>query len=544
MRNKLTPILIATLFTIVFLHPVLIHISTHLPSRADGVLISWLIYSVSTALEQALNIFDLQFFHPFTNTLAYSDPFFSTAITTLPLLSFTTNIVAIHNIHLIFGSIVMYLSMYFLTKELKYSKIGQHLSAFLFTFSVIHLHYIVHLQSYLLAGIPLTTYFLLKWQKTENWIWLTLSHAAFLYQFLNSPMSGFFLIFSLIPLFALNMNFRQIITKHKYLFFYYLILSCGIVILFYYPYFTVSQQFQYVRSMRDTAHFAHSFNRFFHLDFLILYLVLALLWKSKKQSLENKQFNFSTFQILFVIAIGAILMLGPVLKINGATLKILEIPIPLPYAVLYYIIPGFKAFRDSSRWILLLNFGLALLAGKLAANSKLTKSTQTLIFGGLLLSYYFLSQNQMKLYQIPTQTPIIYQAVKTAPQKVLAEFPVFSWRMMPYAYLENDRLMYQTIHKKTLYNGVSGFTPPQREFEWEWLWKEFPSSESLLYLQSQGVELIVVHYNLYEEMHDAHFSYANHTSPSAVELQKEIESRLPTISCNQGSCLYLLKNTN
>lgn len=534
MIKKYFPVLIAsTALTILFLRPILTHFSTHLTSRADGVFISWTIYTISEYLYQGKNIFNLPHFYPFQNTLAYSDPFLSTALLTLPLLSFTNNIVAIHNFHLIAGTIVMYVAAYLLAQQLKYSKIGSHFAALIFTFSAIHLHYTVHLQSYLLTGIPLTFYFLLRWIDEKRWLWLALTFGAFLYQAVNSPMSGFFLIFSLIPLFVGGKIFKMIATNWK-LVSYYSMLTAIALAIFYIPYFAVSQQFEYVRSIRDTAHFAHSINRLFELDLFVVYALLFVLWRTKTTGIKSKTHYY-------IIAIGTILMLGPVLKLSSETVKIFNTPIPLPHALLYYVIPGFKAFRDSSRWILVMNFGLAMLTGQLVTLSKLRNWVKIVFFTLLCFMYYGFAIKNIQLYPIPNKIPQIYEVVQNRPENVLAELPVLSWRMMPYAYLENDRLLYQTFHKKTLYNGVSGFTPPTKEKQWDWLWKEFPSKNSIEYLQNEDIELVIVHYWLYEKMFVDNFEYLNTKSPSTSLLKQKINNQLVLISCKQNSCLYRIR---
>lgn len=535
MINKYSHIPIAILLTVIFLYPILSNFSTHLPSRADGVFITWTIYTVSKFLALGKNIFNLPFFYPFQNTLAYSDPYIPTALLTLPLLPFTKNLVFIHNFHLVTGSIVMYIASYLLATQLKYSKVAAHFTSLIFTFSAIHLHYVVHLQSYLIAGIPLTFYFILRWQEKEKWQWLALAFGAFLYQMLNSPMAGFFLLFSLVSL-VFQKNFLTVVKKHFGLICYYSLLASVLIAVIYLPFIGVSQQFDYVRPIRDAAHFAHSLNRLFEADLLVLYCLLIIFWLSRYKNAVQSILPLKN--ILIIVAIGAVLMLGPALKIDGETVKVLGIPIPLPYAIFYYVVPGFSAFRDSSRWILVMNFGFSLLAGQLVTKSKLRDWVKILLFGGLILLYFSLGTTKIPLFPIPTKIPKIYETIKNRPEKIIAEFPVFSWRMMPYAYLENDRLLYQTQHEKILYNGVSGFTPPIREKQWDWLWREFPSLETINHLKTQGVELVVIHYNLYDKMNINDFLYSDYRSPSSLQLKQKVDASLDLIVCQEASCIY------
>lgn len=552
--NSVTIIAIAIFFTVLFLHPVLKNFSTHLTSRADGVFISWTIYTVSIFLAQGKDIFQMPLYAPFKNTLTYSDPFISTALLNIPLLFFTKNSVLIQNFHLLTGTIILYLSCYFLGKQLKFSNLASHFTAFFFTFSSIQMSYVVHLHTYLIAGLPLTFLFLLKWFESNKWQWLFLTVGAFLYQILNSVMNGFFIIFALLP-FLLQKNMLEHTKKNWVLVCYYSIFTLILLGIFFTPYLMTSQQFGYTRTIRDAAHFAFSLNRLFQIDLLFDFILLFLLWKTKIKTTDKlakkqgSQFTILTPKVALIIAlVGIILMLGPVLKIHDETVKVIGFPIPLPYALFYYIIPGFKAFRASSRWIVLLNFGLALLFGYYTNNSRLKPKFLFFLFGILLGSQLLFHFSKFEMYKIPTNTPEIYKVVKKQDQEnlkevTLAEFPVFSWRMMPYAYLENDRLMYQAYHEKTLYNGVSGFTPPQRETQWDQLWQEFPNESTYALLKTAGVDLVLIHYDLYDDMNQSNFAYNGYRSPNSVELHTKInkDKNFRLIECKQNKCLYSLK---
>jgi len=538
-------IIIAFLFTYIFLHPVFQNFSTHLASRADGVFISWTIFTVSNYLAIGKNIYNLPIFYPFTSTLTYSDPFLSTALLTLPILSFTKNIVVLSNFHLITGTIFMFISSYLLALELKFSKVGSYFSTIFFTFSTIHLHYVVHLQSYLLAGIPLTYYFSIKWFNHKKWYWLMFAFVAFIYQTLNSPMSGFFIIFALAPLLIqilFTNESRELIKKNISLIIYYSALTIATIAIIYTPFFINANQFNYTRTIRDTAHFSHGIERIVNMDFIAVYLLIFILFLTRKKVINKTSFPLNSKIILSIITIGLFLMLGPVLKLNNQTIKIFQkIPIPLPYSILYFVIPGFKAFRDSSRWILLLNFGLSLLFGQLVTYSNINKNIKYLI---LLLFTIFLYQSSLKmikLYPIPINPPKIYELVRLRPENTLVEFPIFTWSMNPYAYLENDRLMYQTFHKKILYNGVSGFAPPSREKQWDTIfWTDFPKSNVIDQLDIDGIELVIINFDIYNEMYSTNFEHSRFQSPSILELKKlvNLQTNLQLIQCIEEKCLY------
>jgi len=532
------------LLTLWFLFPVIQKLSTHLPSAEDGLLIAYIINWITQSLVSARNIYQVPFFHPFEHTLAYSDPFLSTGLLNIPLSWFTTNLVVMSNIHVLVGTVMCFASMFALSRLLHRSIAAAFLSASVFTFSSLHLHYVVHLHTYLIAGLPLMLYGYILWLRSNRWPWGILTLIAVLYQGLNAPMTGFFAVFMLGST-LVQADIRRVLWQRQKVVLASLLITALSLGLFYFPYFQVSQEFNYTRSIRDAAHFAHSVDRLLDPELLLLYCVIGWLWSTAGKKLPKTDDIFLHTQTLVTIAsIGVVLMLGPALKLQGETFKIFGLPIPLPYAVLYYVVPGFQAFRTSSRWIVLLNVGVSLLLGKLLSESRLPRAMQHGLVVTTLVFLWLAQVPSLKLYPINQSVPDIYHLVKAQPPSVLAEFPVFSWRMMPFTYHETDRLLYQQLHQQTLYNGASGFTPPARESDWDWLWQEFPASETLTHLQSQGVQLVLVNFSIYQRLADAKFMYAQHPSPTSGELRQAIEqqSRLQLISCTNDACLYTIQS--
>lgn len=508
-------VLTATLLTFVFLWSIITHFTTHLTSHQDGLLIAWIINQVSQAIRTGNNIYQLPFFLPFENTLTFSDPFVSTALFNLPLSILNTDIVTTHNLHLVGGTIITFVSMYFLTKQITDSKIASLAAAIFFTFSSLHLHYLIHLHTYLIAGIPLGIFFLLKWQNSKKIIFFILWQLCFLYQTLNAPLTGFFFITS--SIFFLDIS--QFKLKEVAI----SLLTLLITLTFYWPYFQTSQNFAYTRTIRDAAHFAHSINRFWDLELLIIYGLTLLAWHTAAKRKNHK----ALWPSIGLCITGAVLSLGPALKVDQDTFKIFSLPIPLPYAVLYYIVPGFKAFRASSRWIIVFNLGLSLLLGTELARSKLSVRHKLLILLFLTQFLYFYNVPKIKLFEIPTTIPAIYKTVTEQPQQNILELPAYVWGQVPQVTEESNRLLYQTYHHKNLYNGYSGFTPPVRENDFLWLTNSLLDEKAIQHLQAAKIELVVVHLNQYQYQ-------------TAEEVKQTLDARqsLELLRCAENICLY------
>lgn len=527
-------IILGFLFTIIFLWPTLVHFSTQLPSDQDGLFIIWTVNWISHALTAQLNFFNAPFFWPLPNTLAYSQPMLSQGLLNIPLTWMTNNLVVMSNFHLITGSILCFTFMYLLIFELTKSKFASTLASLIFSFGLWHAQYIVHLHTYLSAGIPLAVWAWQRYLLSNRYRYLWLTALASLYQILNDPMHGFFLI---IIFSILNLN-RSALHLIKVRFKEIALTVLGMLMVAlacYWPYWQVSHQFQYVRTIRDAAHFAASIDQLFTLQLIGIYgLGLACFFLAKQRQAAK------SFIIIFVI--GLVLALGPAAKWQGQTIKIFHLPIPLPYAVFYYLVPGMKAFRAVSRWLVVANFGLALMIGCWAAQTQFSKYKQFLIIlitGGWL--WWF--NHDYQLFIIPTQIPIIYQSVKARPEQTLAELPAYIWSQQPEVTAESYRLMYQNYHQKKMYNGASGFTPPSRLTEWPIMTARFPDPEMLNLLKQQQVELVIIHLAEYQNLFAKQDILNSWPAPDPATLKAQLanSTQLNLISCQENDCLYKLK---
>jgi hypothetical protein len=516
--------------------------ATHLPSEADGILISYLLNWPRLALELGRNIYQIPIFHPFTNTLGYTEPYLTSSLTTWLLLPFTQNVLLIQNLMIFWSTIAMCASMFVLVHYLTKSWSAAVLSAIVYAFSPLQLHYWVHLHSYYLIGLPLTLFWTWKWFDTWRLRYLVLAAVTFLYQALNDPMTGFFILAAVVP--ALAYNSVRVRPKTRLLpLVITWVVTLGMTFLFYLPFFQVSAEFNYTRSIRDTAHFAHSFDIFLTPALVLLYLITVWLLIVPPPQISNYSRSRRWWVWLVVTVLGGILMLGPVLKLDGSTVRLFSFPIPLPYALAYYAVPGFQAFRDSSRWISVFHFGFVLLFAEVISQKRLTRAMTTVLASGVFMTFLALQVPKMEMLPITSGTPQIYSYLAQVPGKVVAEFPVFSWTMQPYSKYESYRLLHQTQHHKILYNGTSGFTPPVRERDWDWLWKHFPDPNTLEYLRQEGVDIVIVHYSLYEQLTQEKFTYQNHEAPQPLILKKQLaeSSALETVICIPEACIYTIK---
>ncbi len=200
---------------------------------------------------------------------------------------------------------------------------------------------------------------------------------------------------------------------------------------------------------------------------------------------------------LLLLLIAFVLSLGPRLYLAPGQPAGLDLP--LPYAWLYAIVPGFKALRAPARFDVLVMLSLAVLAGYgVAALTKTwsAKRSLGLIVSGILLLVLLesLVWPAAKVEQVPVagDVPPVYRWLAEQPPGSILELPMAftpGGPQLDYQYLS-------TYHWHTTPDGYSGFFPPKHGqvlYEME----RFPSERSLSLLQALGVDLVVVHSDRY-----------------------------------------------
>nr|MBI5455407.1 hypothetical protein [Candidatus Levybacteria bacterium] len=366
-------------------------------------------------------------------------------------------------------------------------------------------------------------------------------------------MPGYFIVFTaffiILFYYFKYKTLKIFFTKYNVLL---ALISLLLILLITIPYFKVSKQFNYVRDIRETIHFALqpedflSANDFGYTRFKNLLSSLPFSIDTYHRGEVKPGFLGLTFSVLFLFSffyiiknwkkqnyiikgifvssiLGLILSLGPFLHIQRATIHN-PFPIPLPYLFFYYLMPGFKGFRNSARFEMLF---ILLIAPIIAVYLKeALKNIPINIKYGLILSLAVLSILEfnfpIKYYPVPQKKdfPKVYSWLSTTPkQTVIIEMPIYNWNN-PYAGQEFWREYYSTLNFRKTVNGASGFSPaPWEQFVTNLL-AAFPSENSISKLKKIGVNLIVVHQAEYETLYKDNFMFQNKKISNGNELIK------------------------
>lgn len=560
MLKKLANINVAVLIlffvlSVFITYPLIFHLSNYIIGYGDDLFIAWVmnwnIHSIKSF--DLLNLFQANIFYPYSNSLAFSETFLTSSIFTLPIVLFFKSPIVANNFTFILSLTLMGFFSFLLSDYIIKNKLLSILAGVLIIFCPTYLGQADHLQVISIYFVPLSIYFLLRYLKEQKEILFIGFLVALILQTYNSFFPGYFIFFAAVSIllffyFKNKHRIRLFVKKRNLV---YLILSLLLIVLISIPYFKVSKEFNYVRDIRETIHFANQPE-----DFLVasdqsrLQTVLSAL--SFTKDLEGKGevkpaflgFIFSILSILstfyfiknfkrqnyivkgllFASLLGLLLSLGPFLHLARLTIH-KPFPIPLPYTLFYYLIPGFQGIRNSSRFEFLFIIFMAPLIA-LFLKEKLKNLTERNLISITFIVLVIVEFNPFKYLTVPLPKdfPKVYAYLSTTPKTtVIAEMPIYNWNN-PYGAQEFWRIYYSTQDFRKTVNGVSGFSPPPWQNFVVGEFRDFPSDKTIGELKKIGVNLIIVHKAEYDRINKDNFIFQNKRVPSGEEVIKYLSN--------------------
>lgn len=423
------------------------------PSRitdigSDGALLTWIMNQP--------RLFEGTNFYPYHNTLAYSDRHLLTELATRLPVKLTGNPVVAFSFAMVLGQILTMLLIYLWWTLMFKNPWAACAAAVAFGLSQIRFEYQVHLQmwsmQYWLLGI------LVLWRRPTT-VKIYLSFALLGLQFWESPLPVYFAI---LVLSAKCLVLRPKMTNHHV---FGALLAALIIFPLAKTYLDVSREFHFQREIREAAHNAISIDdlwgHFASLGLYILFAIAILQLKRHPEQREGSRLDSSSStqndikMLSAILIISLLLAFGPALKWHGQTIKIFHLPIPMPYAPAYYLIPGFTAFRTPSRWLFVTALAMSGLIAAGLGPRKFSKLKLIALLAVAILAGTHLIH--IKDMPTPDHYPTVYQWLRKQPGKIVLELPVYTW---PQEAIESYRMLYGLGTGKTWVNGYSGFTPP------------------------------------------------------------------------------------
>jgi len=486
------PFVFIVVISIYSVWPIVGGMGNRLVNAGDDIIITWIINQhIQKIPFNIINLFNGNIFYPYENTLFYSEIFLPSAIIAYLPVKITNLPIVAYNINLILGQLLTMTITYFWLKDLTNDKLSSLLGAITFGLSIIRMHYYAHLQMWNMHWWLASLWMIWKYRTSEKIKYLYLSAFLVIIQAWESILPVFFIVSSSVILLFDKLTLIKKDLKHVVFIIFIVFISTTPLISGYYG---VSRQFNYVRNIRDAAHFSLGFDEVWGRSMspgLYGLFLISLLFIKKEDFMIKK-----SLWVFTLLLFGIMMALGPVLKWQGATVKIFnDVFIPLPYGLFYYIVPGFKALRTPSRWFIVSAFAASVIVayGFSRIKSKyknlfITTAILIAILGGTTLKKFYPAPK-------PYQYPEVYSWLKYQPENVIIELPIYLWSDLKAN--ENWRMLYSLEHKKTLVNGASGFSPPPWEEFVAEVKNNFPETIIERKMKKMGVELIIVHKDEY-----------------------------------------------
>ncbi|NMC36202.1 YfhO family protein [Candidatus Beckwithbacteria bacterium] len=486
--------------TLWYFWPVVTHFDSYLPDNYDGLFITWSINRIAQNFPVwPGKLMEGNIFYPNPYTHAYSDLFITSGLLAKPLLVLWPESLVGYNWTLLVGHFLLLVFTFLFLDSLAENKCIAGVLALVFGYSQIHLHYLPHLQLFTIFLLPLSGWCLIKFAKNKkNW-WLYGWFLSLSFQLINSILPGYFIVASFLVLYIYLPELRLQVKKSWKA----LVLGSSFTLLiagpFLWIYFQVSKYFNYSRPLTEVIHFSLSpeqlLTKFFSPVLFGLFVVAmgVVIFTKKKPP----------YLVWIWASLGSlILALGPALHWQEQTVKI-PFHIPLPYLLLYFIVPGFQSMRTPSRWVLLAGFFITVVLALFLQHVFAKKKTSlTIVLLSIIICAWMVMPRFDHYYQIPKtkQYPAVYSWLKNQPGQVVMELPMTAWGGSDQNKQEVYRMLYSLNHKKQLVNGYSGFFPPDYVTLVNVLQAEFPSQKTLKLIKDYQVDYLIVHQDEFRRM--------------------------------------------
>jgi hypothetical protein len=513
----LIPVIIFSIATALLTYPMILHLKNGVPDMADPLLNAWILaWDAHAFVTNPLGLYNANSFYPYTNTLAYSETLLGQALFAAPIIWITGNPILALNVCWMMAFVFSGFTMYVLVNDLTGSKLASIIAGMIFTFNSFRFAHIVHLQLLSVQWIPLCIFFMRRLLRKQRWIdWLCV-WICFNLQALSCYYYAFFTAVALGGLVLSDIFISHLrITRRFLIQLIGLVLCIAVLqIPLALPYFKVAASMNFERSFTDVvmggadlADFLTSTpdNVLFgdltsnfrgegwweHVTFPGLVTVGLVVFALIRKKPQRDKEHAAIFGVLALL--GFILSLGPVLRLNGQQLLI-----PLPYRLLFEIVPGFRAIRQPARFHVITMTGLSVVAGmgsKFLLQS-LAQNAHRILLTGLLLGYIGLENwgGALKIYTVPlaSEIPPVYQWLGEQPgDGPVLELPV----LLDVGHTEALRLYYSTIHWKRMINGYGGFYPPTYAY-FLFFDHEFPS-QPYDWIVGLGTQYVILHRGQY-----------------------------------------------
>jgi hypothetical protein len=519
-RDLLLALAVYVLLTVVFTWPLALHLRHEVPMTRPAADAVQSLYAVTWGAQalgnDPLHLFQATFFYPYSASLSFLDHMFGLAVLAAPLNWATGNMFVGFNVVWLLTFVLSGLGAFLLARYLTDSTPAALLAGVLFAFHPFRYHSAGQINVLAVMWIPFALLSLHLWVETrlrrEFFLFLAFSLA----QFLSSAYSGVFLfiaavLYLVVLLITDRASILDLLAEQRWV----ILTAAAIGLIVVAPFAT-----PYLHNLGGEIGFrrwlgvAPLFSATFH-DLLtpaagsllhgltpwreaarhplfpgVVALALALFWAAHRGWRRHPHRPEMIFYTSLTV-IALVLALGPTLGGPGHR-------VPMPFALVHYVIPGAAFIRAPVRFITLASLGLAILAaGGLSLLLGPAGRRRVLGFAavGVAAVELFAAPVQL-LNPLPQGIPAVYRWLGSVDgQLAVLELPMPATDSDKDVYFSRYQL-YSLVHKKRLANGVAAFTPPiTRKLRTEM--QHFPNSNSVAMLRELGISYVLIHTDHY-----------------------------------------------
>ncbi len=499
MRQRLSEavgvlVLFGTL-TVLLTWPQALHLSTHVPWFDDPLLSIWRIAWIGHALTSSAPLTDANIFHPELRTLAYTDAVLLQGLVATPFLAAGASPVVVYNLLILGSMLLSAIAMYALARRLTGSQAGALVAGVVFAFVTFRFDHYMHLELQGTVFMPLALLFLDRVWEHRRWS----DAAAFGVTIVLQLLSGIYYAVFLVTALAVAVPIRWLREPgaHRRRLLRQLTIVSLVAGLCALPYLAIYMQNRSSVGERspdevrlysatpanylatDPANVIHGWwsadlgraeRRLFPGVIAIGLAGLGLWgWSSRKTS------------VALIGLVGLVISFG------------LNTPV---YEWLRTLAFTYRGLRAPARAAILVMLAVSLFAAwgwtaVLARWPRWRVVGTGVVLALLSLEYLNLPRGWLVLSRRP---PAVATWLATQPRSVVLELPLPRADALHSIY---DGLYMQasTSHWQPMLNGYSGFYP-RSYLELLERTRDFPSEESIAYLTSRRVDLLVVHGHL------------------------------------------------
>lgn len=539
--------------TVAYTGPLVFNAGDHVMEAAAGdtmfnmYVMSWTANSLVT---NPLNLYNATIFYPNRYTLAYSDLALTNSLIALPVLGATGNITLAFNFVIIISFLISSFGAFLLVDYLARDKIAAFAGGVIFGFALYKLAHLPHMQVLSTGYIPLALLCLHAYTEKKRAGHALLFVVFTVAMFWTAWSYGFFLAFAvLLYLIVIGVMERRRVmelvrrrtspTAGRRILLWggglvaAFLLVAIILVPFVIPYFKVQSEnpgfergFDEIRCYgadvldfvvapeisgawgRITSIFrpdpylrGNGSERSLFVGLTPLLLsILGIAYLLRRPWRRNR---FTMWYYVVLVLASGLMCLGVSFYAFGR-----HFDAPMPYRLLYYLFPGFKAVRTPGRMIVLVTLGLAVLGGfgvkwvrdrlagrmdRIAVSFVLV--VLLLLLLGEMMPHAVTMARVPKKSEIPEVYSFMVELPGEAPHIVLPtgddpNLPAPE-RDFEYAAVEPLRMYFNTENWRHMVNGYSGYIPPSY-VDAARLTGDFPSREAFHFLEELGVDYVVV----------------------------------------------------